>query len=171
MKQRRLFLARIAMIQSLAVLNMIDVWAADETRTYTFYNDKGNNRSYVVYNTTNYLLSDYWSWQTSKVLDIDGLSFWLNGFNQSNNVSVSSLPDNGVYYLRDYAYYCFKFSHATKWIKRVKVYGRNTIFEEIVYSSRNYDLGLKVYYDYKVEMTLSPSMRPTASLMSMPTVR
>jgi len=159
MKQSKQFLVRAAMMLLLTVFTTIDVWAADETRTYMFDCDK-NFYSYVVYNGVNYKLSDNLIWRTSNVLDIDGLSFQLNASDQSNTVYVSSSVDNGVYKLCLHSIYCFKFSHATKWIKHVKFYGTKDIFEEDVYSSHSYDSGLKVHYNgqgscYKVEITLS----------------
>ena len=148
------------MTLALMMLTSVGMWAADETRTYTFSSNSDFTKAYLLYNNNQYLLSGNNFWYDSNVVDCAGVSFQLNAFGGLHLCIENVYDYPEPYACCRYVGYRFRLSHATKWVKHVKIFGTNKVFEEDVYNSHSYDSYEQLTYNgigraYKVELTLS----------------
>ena len=144
---------RAAMMLLLCVMTCASAWAETETVTYTFYCDNNSNgsKSYIVYNGTNYKLSDEITWETGTATCGDVVVT----INSANGDKMSIMPGG----LSSGAPYSFSFSSSSKYISHVKIYTTKNNYEADNDTRSHTTPGLwkKDGYSnfYQVDLTLS----------------
>ena len=151
---------RAAMMLLLCVMTCASAWA--ETVTYTFY--YANNISYIVYNGTNYKLSNDQFWKTGTATCGD-VVVTINSLNSTMSIYFDNYQNR---YESDGAPYSFSFSSSSKYISHVKIYTDTNKHYEADNDTRSHTTPGLFYYSgfghyndggygdfYQVDLTLS----------------
>ncbi len=154
-------------ILALLLVGSITAWA-DETVTFTFYwaNENNDDKSYLVYNNTNYKLNaDNTDWFTTATTTAGGVTVTIDYSPSTYGSVVQMKPtekaygDGYRYYLNQEYAFTMSFSSTSKYISHVKVYctSADNNWERNAYNNTQSCKVQCAQYDrvYRVDVTLT----------------